>query len=341
MQGIWFSSPQSVKMNLRIIKAGVLDTVQDLGRYGWQHLGINPTGAMDKVSARLANILVGNEPSAAVIELHFPASEFFFEQPALIAIAGANFSAHVNGEPIDCNHPVLLSKYSILQFHGIVSGARAYLALHGGLDVPSWLNSCSTHLKAGSGGFHGRPLQKDDEIPMGESRDLCQLIGTREFHVLPWKADMQVMEETPDLLVLQGQEWDRLRDSCKARFTKQSFMITSQSDRMGYRLRSEPLMASNTDELVSTAVNFGTIQLLPDGQLIILMADHQATGGYPRMAHIISAHQPKLAQKTPGDPVSFRFTGQANAEDLLVRQQQQLLQIQNACTFKLEKYLNA
>src|SRR5262245_8893171 len=113
-------------MNLRIIKAGVQDTVQDGGRYGWQHLGINPGGAMDKLSARIANILVGNDMNEAVIELHFPASAFFFERPALIAVSGADFTASVNGEEIPCLRPVLVSKYSILQFHGIKSGARAY-----------------------------------------------------------------------------------------------------------------------------------------------------------------------------------------------------------------------
>ena len=328
-------------MNLRIIKAGVLDTVQDPGRYGWQHLGINPTGAMDKVSAQLANILVGNDPSEAVIELHFPASEFFFEQPALIAIAGADFSAHVNGEPIACNHPILLSKYSILQFHGVVNGARAYLALYGGLDIERWLKSCSTNLKAAAGGFHGRPLQKDDDIPMRLKRDFCPLIGSKEFHVFPWKAEMNVIDESPEVMVLPGNEFERLDKKSAIHFTEDSFTITAQSDRMGYRLKGNALIPVHYEELVSTAVNFGTVQLLPDGQLIILMADHQSTGGYPRVAHVISAHQPRLAQKKPGDEIQFQFTDLAYAEDQLIRQHQQLLQLYNACAFKLENYLHA
>src|SRR6185295_4666074 len=142
-------------------KAGILDTIQDQGRYSYQHLGINPGGAMDKLSARIANVLAGNNPHEAVIELHFPASEFFFEQPALMAISGANFSANVNGEEIPSLHPVIVSKYSILKFHGLKTGARAYLALNGGFDVPMWLDSYSTNLKAAIGGYKGRAFQKD------------------------------------------------------------------------------------------------------------------------------------------------------------------------------------
>ena len=168
-------------MNLRIIKGGVLDTVQDLGRYGCQHLGINPTGAMDKVAAQLANILVGNDPVEPVIEMHFPASEFFFEQPALIAITGADFSAHVNGEPIETMHPVLLSKYSILQFHAMSKGARAYLSVFGGLSIEPWLESRSTHLRAGIGGYKGRSLQKDDEGTIRYSNGSAALHFTRAW----------------------------------------------------------------------------------------------------------------------------------------------------------------
>ena len=166
-----------------------MDTVQDMGRYGWQHLGINPGGAMDKLSARIANILVGNDTDEAVIELHFPSAAFFFEQPSLIAISGADFSANVNGEGVPCMRPILVSKYSILQFHGIENGARAYLAVHGGLAIPRWLNSYSTHLKAVAGGFKGRVLQKDDEIGFRTEIDLTALLGKKEFEVLPWKAD--------------------------------------------------------------------------------------------------------------------------------------------------------
>jgi antagonist of KipI len=329
-------------MNLRIIKAGVLDTVQDMGRYGWQHLGINPGGAMDKLSAQFANILVGNHPDEAVIEMHFPASTFFFEQPSLIAISGADFFATVNGEEVSCLRPVLVSKYSILQFHRVEKGARAYLAVHGGLDTPAWLNSRSTNLKAGAGGYSGRALQKDDEIGFRNPVDLCHLLEKKEFEILPWNTDSNWGDDTSEkeILVLPGNEWNRITDRSKEQFFEQVFLITNQSDRMGYRLKSKPLTTITSEEVVSSAVGFGTIQLLPDGQLIVLMADHQTTGGYPRVAHVISAHHSRMAQMKPGELFIFRFTGQQRAEELFIKQQQYLLQLQNACKFKLEELLN-
>lgn len=329
-------------MNLRIIKAGVLDTVQDMGRYGWQHLGINPGGAMDKLSAQAANILAGNDRQEAVIELHFPASSFFFEQPTLIAVSGADFSASINGEEVPCLHPILVSKYSILQFHRVTNGARAYLAVHGGLNLTKWLDSYSTHLKAGAGGHKGRPLQKDDEIGFRIDRDLCQLIDKKEYIVLPWKADtVWNHNDIEEVYVLPGNEWDRLTNASKEKFREQSFVITTQSDRMGYQLKGDPFLMNTNEEVISSGVNFGTIQLLPGGQLIVLMADHQTTGGYPRVAHVITAHHSKIAQMKPGDSIRFRFTDLQTAEELLIKQQQHLLQLQNACTFRLQQFMNA
>jgi len=328
-------------MKLRIIKAGVLDTVQDMGRYGWRHLGINPGGVMDKLSARVANILVGNECNDAVIELHFPASAFFFEQTSLIAVSGADFSATINGDEVPHLHPILVSKYSILQFHGIVTGARAYLSVKGGLDVSKWLGSYSTHLKAGAGGYKGRALQNDDEIEFGTTVDLCPKIGKKEFIILPWKADTDWNHDSQeDIYVVPGNENDRLTDSSKENFTRQSYTISNQSDRMGYQLKGEPLLMSARTEIVSSGVNFGTIQLLPGGQLILLMADHQTTGGFPRVAQVITADHSKLAQKKPGDVIRFKFTDLQTAEKLLVKQDRHLLQLQNACAFRLQEFIN-
>jgi antagonist of KipI len=329
-------------MNLRVIKAGVLDTIQDMGRYGWQHLGINPGGSMDKWSAQLANILVGNNRDDAVIELHFPASEFFFEQPALIALAGADFTANLNGEEISCGQPILVSRYSILQFYRIKKGARAYLAVHGGFDIPRWLNSFSTHLKATGGGYNGRALQKDDEISIHPvAPGLSSLLDKKEYHILPWKTDTNWNENENEIIeVLPGNEWNRLDQSSQAKFCSQSFRITPQSDRMGYRLAGEKLSSQTDEEVVSYAVSFGTVQLLPDEQLIVLMADHQTTGGYPRIAHVITAHHPSLAQKRAGDSIYFRVTDHQRAEELLQKQQQYLQQVQNACKFRFDETLN-
>jgi antagonist of KipI len=285
---------------------------------------------------------VGNELNEAVIELHFPSAALFFEQPALIALSGADFSATVNGEEIPGFRPVIVNKYSILQFHHAVSGARAYLAVHGGLDMPHWLNSASTHLKAAAGGYKGRALQKDDEIRLRTTMDFSTILQKREFEILPWKTDDDWGDHiTEEILVLPGNEWDRLHNSSKENFFEQLFHVTTQSDRMGYYLKGEPLVTTVVQELVSSAASFGTVQLLPDGQLIVLMADHQTTGGYPRIAHVISAHHSRMAQMKPGDQFRFRFTDQQTAEELFIKQKQHLIQLQNACKFKLEELLHA
>ncbi len=326
---------QSVNMNLRIIKAGIQDSIQDTGRYHYQHLGINPGGAMDKLAAQTANLLVGNELNDAVIEIHFPASSFFFEQPALIAISGADFTAAVNGEEIPMYHPVLLSKFSILQFLKIKKGSRAYLSVMGGFNIQPWLGSFSSNLKAGCGGFKGRALQQDDEISIDLLPDVRSVLAGREFVVLPWNAVPLNKDADDEILILPGSEWDVPDKKAQADFLQEPFYVSPRSDRMGYLLDGTRL-SSGVGNLVSSAVDFGTIQLLPNGQLIILMADHQTAGGYPKIAHVITAHHTKLAQLKPGDPLHFRFTSVENAEQLLIKQQQHLLQQQNACKFKLE-----
>ena len=308
-------------MSLRVIKAGILDSIQDLGRIGYQYLGINPGGAMDKHAAQTANILAGNEMNEAVMELHFPSSSFIFERPALIAISGADFLPSVNGEEVPLLHPILLDKYSILQFHGVKAGARAYLAVHGGFEINKWLDSASTHIKVGRGGHKGRPLKNDDEIGLNCNASLPRLRTGDEYYVMPWKADTNWGDPfNKEIAILPGHEWNRLTDDSKKKFQCGSMSITRRSDRMGYRLKGDPVQVTTQEEIISSAVGFGTIQLLPDGQVIILMADHQTTGGYPRLAHVISAHHSRLAQMKPGDSICFSLTDQHTAETLYLQQ---------------------
>ncbi|MDZ4794824.1 MAG: biotin-dependent carboxyltransferase family protein [Bacteroidota bacterium] len=328
-------------MSIKIIKAGILDTIQDKGRYGYQHLGINPTGAMDSYALQVCNILVGNSPGEAVVEMHFPAAVYLFTAPALIALGGADFSASINGDSVPHLQPIMVCKNDVLQFHKPTNGARAYLAVAGGLAIDPWMNSYSTHLKAKAGGYLGRSLQKDDELLL---RQLPKFPGKKdEFSVLPWQVDINWFgkDYPKEILALPGHEWERLVEASKENFTITSFVIAKQSDRMGFRLNNRPLYSITDKEVISAAVSFGTIQLLPDGGLIILMADHQTTGGYPRVAHVITAHQSRLAQLKAGDTIQFRLTDQSTAEELLIKQRQHLLQLQNACTFRLEEYFHA
>ena len=323
-------------MSLKILKAGMLDTIQDLGRLGYQQFGINPTGTMDRYAASIANILVGNKQNEAVIEMHFPAPSIFFEETTLIALSGADFDANINGRSIPLDQPVIINKDRTLQFRSLKSKSHCYLAVRGGMKIPTWLNSYSTNIKAEAGGYSGRRLLKDDviELNSGTSYDLP---GDDDFRILPWKANEEFgMASTIELMLIKSNEWDWLDKSSQEKFLKNPFYISPNSDRMGYRLASESLFAVIKTELISSAVNFGTIQLLPDGQLIILMADHQTTGGYPRLGNVISTHLPMLAQLKAGEEIRFKFTDHQTAEGLLIKQRQHLLQLEIACKLKLE-----
>jgi antagonist of KipI len=328
-------------MSLKILKAGMLDTVQDLGRFGYQQFGINPTGAIDKYAASIANILVGNDVNDPTIEMRFPSPSIFFDQPALMALAGADFNANINGEPIPINQPILINKNSTLQFQSPGNKSHCYLAIKGGMKIPGWLNSYSTNLKAEAGGFDGRRLLKDDVIEINDEHSYSKLSTEGDYKILPWKANEDFgVEPTEELMIIKGSELDWLDYASQEKFIKNPFFISHNSDRMGYRLASEPLHSAIKTELVSSGVSFGTIQLLPDGQLIILMADHQTTGGYPRLGNIISAHLPILAQMKAGDKMHFNFTDHQNAENLLLKQRQHLKQLEIACKLRLENYIN-
>jgi antagonist of KipI len=208
------------------------------------------------------------------------------------------------------------------------------------MKLSKWLNSYSTNLKAEAGGFAGRRLLKDDVIEVNMESDKNK-IDDGDFKILPWKANEDFgIEATTELMIIKGGEWDWLDGNSQEKFLKNPFFISLNSDRMGYRLASEPLHSITKTELVSSAVNFGTIQLLPDGQLIILMADHQTTGGYPRLGNIISAHLPMLAQMKAGDKIQFKFTDHQTAENLILKQQQHLTQLEIACKLRLENYIH-
>ncbi|HYO22393.1 MAG TPA: biotin-dependent carboxyltransferase family protein [Flavisolibacter sp.] len=323
-------------MSLRIIKAGLLDTIQDLGRFGYQHQGINPGGAMDRFSASLANVLLGKEPHAPVIEMHFPAPEILLEEACIICITGADFSPLINGDRVFLSQPVAVKASSILSWKGLNSGARCYLSLLNDLHLEKWLNSYSTNLKAGVGGFKGRRLLKGDRLFF---RSMTLPAINETISLLPWQY-RGLLNKTNEIEFIIGPEWNWLTTKSRTTFLNEAFKISPASDRMGYRMHGHALEQTNKEQLISSAVTFGTVQLLPDGQLIVLMADHQTTGGYPRIASIITPHLPTLAQMIPGDELKFVMTDIASAEEKLVDQQKYLQQLQNTCKLKMQNWLN-
>ena len=302
-------------MSILVIKAGILTTAQDLGRNGFRRFGINPNGAMDKTAARLINSLLGNDDGAAVLEMHFPAPEILFEEPAAFALGGADFTAKLNGETVENWRINFAGKGATLKFTEKIFGSRAYLAVKNGFKIERWLDSASTNLKAKIGGFEGRKLQTGDRIffkqpTTSASRRTAKKISNA---VIPFYSKF------PTVRVVAGAEFELLTAVSQENFLKENFTITQNSDRMGFRLAGEALYLLHEKELVSSAVNFGTIQLLPDGQLIVLMADHQTSGGYPRIANVISTDLPLLAQLGANEKVAFYLTSTEEAESLLMK----------------------
>lgn len=316
-------------MSISFLKTGLLTTIQDLGRNGFRRFGINPNGAMDRAAARMINILLGNPETEGILEMHFPASPILFEENAVIALGGADFAAEIDGRKIENWRAVFVKKGGVLNFPAKISGNRLYLSIRGGFQIEDWLDSHSTNLKAESGGFHGRAILKGDRVFFKQSAS-----QPSEFSYKISRELIPYYSHFPTVRVVAGAEFDNLTAESRKKFQTQNYTIRRESDRMGFRLAGENLQLSQPRELLSSAVNFGTIQLLPDGQLIVLMADHQTTGGYPRLAHVISRDLPVAAQLGANDKMNFKIVFVEEAERLAESFERDLNFLKAACRFK-------
>jgi len=327
-------------MSIKIVKHGVLTTLQDAGRKGYRGIGVGPGGAMDIFAMTVSNFLVGNDEPAAVLELNFPAPEILFQENAIISLTGADLSASINNEPLPLWQPFFVKIDSLLKFNKPVYGTTACLAVQGGWQSEKWLGSYSTHLTVHAGGHRGRPLQKDDVIFFKENN--FSLTGDKilNWHISHKETD-RIYRPTGIINCVTGIEWNQLDEKSKIAFEKNEFEIGNQSDRMGYRLNGSPLSIQQPAELISSAVDAGTVQLLPDGNLIVLMADHQTTGGYPRIASVIKAHLPRLSQVRPGQKIRFKTVTLHEAEDDLISMMQTLTEIKTGCHLNFEKYFQS
>lgn len=320
-------------MSIFFRKSGILTTIQDLGRFGFGRFGINPNGAMDKTAVRLINILLENDENEAVIETHFPAPEIIFEDDAVIAVGGAEFGSKLNDQPVENWRTVDVKKGDTLKFEKKIFGSRAYLAVRGGLKIEKWLGSSATNLTANVGGLQGRALKNGDRIFFNQ----CP-ISNFQFpksrisnNLIPFYSRF------PTVRVTAGTEFPLLTALGEQFFLKETFTISAKSDRMGFRLEGRPLYLLERKEMLSSAVGFGTIQLLPDGQMIVLMADHQTTGGYPRIAHVIVRDLPLLAQLGTGGKVGFHLITIEEAENLLFEFERDLNFFRVGCKFALNE----
>ena len=333
-------------MSLSIISPGLLTTIQDLGRRGYRKEGVPTSGAMDTVALRVANLLVGNPESTAGIEITFLGPKIRFESDHLLALTGADLQPKLNGEPVKMNRPVAVRQGSVLTFGGLRTGSRAYLALSGGLAVPPVLGSQATYLRAGIGGLAGRAFKTSDVVPTAGMTDLGRkvwqaLLATQPDHAwaqAKWRPDPHLYPtpyENPQVRAIRGQEYGLFSEESQRDFWQQEFIVTSDSDRMGYLLQGPALARREPGEVLSSAVAFGTIQVTNEGHPIALLADHQTTGGYPRIAQVVAADFSCLAQVPLGRKIHFQEISLAEAQNLYAQQEKRMTEIKQALHFKL------
>lgn len=303
---------------VEVLKAGAFTTLQDLGRHGCQHLGVPVGGAMDEVSHRLANALVGNRPSAATLEITLLGPALRFGAQALVACCGADLSMTIDGRAVPPAAAELVPAGATLQFGRRVRGLRAYLAVRGSFAVDPVMGSASTYARAGFGGYHGRPLRKGDVLLIGEDDSRPPPPQRSAESRAAATALLAAMDDSGPIRVLPGREWAAFTTASQANWLEQAWRIGVQSERMGYRLEGPLLERRERRDMLSEAVAFGTVQVPPDGQPIVLMAERQTTGGYPRIAQVAAVDLPRLAQRAPGEYLRFAAVDIDAAQRLLI-----------------------
>jgi antagonist of KipI len=322
-------------MSIEVIKPGLSSLLVGAPRIGFRDKGIGSSSAMDLFAMKVSNFLVGNSEQEAVLEIYHAPAEFIANQNLIISITGNRVEARLNDSGVSCWKPIHVKKNEGLKLRPIGSGGRIYIAVKGGWKATQWLGSFSTHSGVSAGGYFGRSLRKGDVLfanqMMDDSHasDLSWGISSSEVR--------SVYSPIHEIRCIPSVETHLLSHQSKEEFVSNSFVLTAQCNRMGFRLEGKPMILANPIELVSSSVDEGTIQLLPDGMLIVLMADHQTTGGYPRIASVIKADLPRLAQHNPNEKIYFRMILLTQAEDLFLARRKQLHDIRKSCLYQLNK----
>jgi antagonist of KipI len=301
-------------MSVRVVRPGLLSTVQDLGRYGLQHLGIVRCGAMDSLAHEMANALVGNDAASATLECTILGPELAFEEDSLIALYGGIFADRRHALP--ANRPILVSAGTTISLGSTMRGSRAYLAIAGGFAVDEVLGSRSTYLPAKFGGLSGRPLEAGDRLDtvpdvarLSHKRFAGQsgVVTSGRLRSVRWSApELSLPHGHPvEVRAMMGRHHDQFDDASREAFFSEPWRVSPHSNRMAYRLEGPRLKRRRAVEVLSEPTCLGTVQVPNDGTPIVLMADHQTTGGYPKIAEVASADIPRLAQVSPGASVRF------------------------------------
>jgi antagonist of KipI len=316
-------------VNATVVRAGFLTSVQDLGRLGFRQFGVSFGGALDSHALRVANLLVGNDESAAGVEVTLGGLRLRFVDDRIVAWCGGEFDVRVGSTSLAAGHAVLLRANEELAVSQPKIGCRAWLAISGGINVPAVLGSRSTDLRANFGGFDGRALRDGDEIALEENSKRAQSLVDllREQRISSWSPPhdwSSPARHEPILRVMRGSDWNRFNDVTIQRFTNHGFTVSQDSDRMGVRLEGIELKRNHDIDLISEAVVPGTIQVPPGGKPIVLLGDCQTIGGYPKIAHVISVDLPIAAQLRVGDRVRFCEVSLIEAHHLLAERERDL-----------------
>ena len=302
---------------LEVIRPGPLTTVQDLGRYGYQKFGVPVSGVMDSYAFRMANLLLDNPHNSAVLEITFIGLVVKFLVAPAIAITGADLSPKLNGKPLTMWQSVSVKKGDMVSFTALRSGLRSYLSVKGGIDVPLVMGSRSTYIRSHIGGFKGRALIRGDCL----NDTLIQPGSLETTKKIPANF-IPHYNSTITLRVIMGTEENNFTEDDINTFFTSEYTVSPQSDRTGYRLKGKPVKHRNGADIISDGIPPGAVQIPGDEMPILLLADHQTTGGYAKIATIISVDLSKIAQSKPGDKIHFRKISIGDAQELLLKQEQ-------------------
>jgi len=303
--------------------------VQDLGRLGFRQFGVSVGGALDSHALRVANLLVGNDESAAGLEITLGGLRLHFVDDRIVAWCGGGFDVRLGSTSVAAGHAALVRAGQELMFNQPKVGCRCWLGISGEIDVPIVLGSRSTDLRTNFGGFDGRALRDGDEIALGKNSKHAQSLVDllREQRISSWSPPhdwSSPAQREPILRVMRGSDWNRFNDVTIQRFTNEAFIVSPDSDRMGVRLEGIELKRNHDIDLISEAVVPGTIQVPPGGRPIVLLGDCQTIGGYPKIAHVISVDLPTAAQLRLGDRVRFHEISLTEAHQLLAERERDL-----------------
>lgn len=304
-------------MGIRILNGGFLTTVQDMGRYGSQETGMAVSGVMDTRAAALADILVGNDENEAVLEVTMMGPIMEFTEDELIAVTGGDLGAKVDGNPLPRYEAVLIKAGQTVSFGGMYGGSRAYVAFAGGLDVPVVMGSRSTNLKAKIGGIEGRKLGAGDEIGFRSPKTWLPNMAARKL-LLP---ELSSREHT--LRVVMGPQDDCFTEEGISTFLGSAYTISNEYDRMGCRMEGPVIAHKNGGDIITDGISFGAVQVPSHGNPIVMMADHQTTGGYTKIANVISVDLPVLAQCMPGMKIYFEKVTVDEAQALYCKEKEE------------------